>query len=453
MLTQVPGAAAGTFFEIPIDRIQTWAQHSAQPPLARFAATGTRVGFFNIVPDPDGTLRRMPLFARLDAPRGLLPSLALQTAAVYLGAEIVPPLREHEGARGVELKTPRGTTLVPYVNGEPFTLIHYPGSHRAFPTLSIADVIDGRFEPSAVEGKAVPVGLTVTGLVSDEAVSPFRENEPGVYSHASLVSSILAGDFLARPAGIALFELLVMIGVSLALALLVPRTRSFGLKGLVIMLVLAGGLLANVFAFSAGVQVTTVVPLSSAVLTAFGMIFLGYLSTDREKAQLRSTFSKYLGEDVMEEALKNPDKLARGEKREMTVLFSDIRGFTTLSERVIPEKLADFIKEYLNPMTRIVFEEKGTLDKYIGDAVMAFWNAPLDQPDHALRACRAALKFLDELERLKKRWREQSYPEFDIGVGINTGPMVVGNMGSDVRVDYTVMGDAVNLASRPARSA
>jgi adenylate cyclase len=150
----------------------------------------------------------------------------------------------------------------------------------------------------------------------------------------------------------------------------------------------------------------------------------------------------------MEEALKNPEKLTLGEKREMTVMFSDIRGFTTLSERMLPEKLASFINGYLSPMTQIVFDEKGTLDKYIGDAVMAFWNAPLEQADHALRACRAAIAMLAALDVLKARWRAEGFPEFDIGIGLNTGPMVVGNMGSDVRVDYTVLGDAVNLASR-----
>jgi len=130
------------------------------------------------------------------------------------------------------------------------------------------------------------------------------------------------------------------------------------------------------------------------------------------------------------------------------VLFSDIRGFTSLSEHMSPEKLADFINQYLSPMTQIVFDEKGTLDKYIGDAVMAFWNAPLDQPDHALRACRAAVHMLDRLEELKAAWRTAGYPELEIGIGINTGQMVVGNMGSDVRVDYTVLGDSVNLGSR-----
>jgi adenylate cyclase len=163
---------------------------------------------------------------------------------------------------------------------------------------------------------------------------------------------------------------------------------------------------------------------------------------------MRSTFSRYLGEDVIAIALENPDRLNKGEKRDMTVLFSDIRGFTTLSERMSPEVLAAFINDYLSPMTAIVFDEKGTLDKYIGDALMAFWNAPLEQPDHALRACRAAVRMLEKLDSMKPTWRAQGLPELEIGIGLNSGPMVVGNMGSDVRVDYTVLGDAVNLGSR-----
>jgi adenylate cyclase len=178
------------------------------------------------------------------------------------------------------------------------------------------------------------------------------------------------------------------------------------------------------------------------------MVFLGYLAVDREKLKMRSTFSRYLGEDVIAIALENPDRLNKGEKRDMTVLFSDIRGFTTLSERMSPEVLAAFINDYLSPMTAIVFDEKGTLDKYIGDALMAFWNAPLEQPDHALRACRAAVRMLEKLDSMKPTWRAQGLPELEIGIGLNSGPMVVGNMGSDVRVDYTVLGDAVNLGSR-----
>jgi adenylate cyclase len=164
---------------------------------------------------------------------------------------------------------------------------------------------------------------------------------------------------------------------------------------------------------------------------------------------MRETFRHYLDASVMEQVLQNPEKLKLGgERKELTVLFSDIRGFTTLSERMSPEQLVSFINEYLTPMTDVVFSNGGTLDKYIGDAIMCFWGAPVDQPDHALRACSAALGFLEQLKELRKRWRAAGLPEVDIGVGISSGLMNVGHMGTQTRFNYTVMGDAVNLASR-----
>jgi len=190
-------------------------------------------------------------------------------------------------------------------------------------------------------------------------------------------------------------------------------------------------------------------PLANVFLGAFAVVFVGYLSIDREKARLRRTFRYYVGDSVMTEMLEHPDLLRLGgEKRDCTVLFSDIRGFTAISESMAPEALVRFINGYLSPMTRIVFEEGGTLDKYIGDALMAFWGAPLPQEDHALHACRTALRFLEALAQLRPQWQAEGLPDIQIGVGINSGAMAVGNMGSDLRFDYTVMGDAVNLASR-----
>ncbi|MFZ5470867.1 MAG: CHASE2 domain-containing protein [Myxococcota bacterium] len=448
LLRQVPGAVPGSFFEIPIESLKGWTMHSAQTPLPLFAKAGTRLGHFNFIPDVDGTLRRMPLFAKLEANKGLLPALSLQTAATALGAQ-VEPVFEGDRLTGARLRPrERKPILVPSQFKEPFSLINHPGPGTQLTTLSAIDVLEGTLTPGALAGKVVLVGVTLAGSFGDQRVTPFKELEPGVYSHAAMVSNILSEDFLTRPAGLSLVEALVMLLAALLVGALIPRLRSFKLKaGLIVAAVALGGAV-DLALFASGVQLSTVLPALNLLVVSFGVIFLGYLSVDREKLQLRKTFSRYLGEEVMEEALQNPEKLNRGEKREMTVLFSDIRGFTTLSERMLPEKLAAFIKEYLTPMTQTVFDERGTLDKYIGDAVMAFWNAPLDQPDHALRACRASLRFLTQLETLKKKWREENLPEFDIGVGINSGPMIVGNMGSDVRVDYTVMGDAVNLASR-----
>ena len=444
---KIPGKVPGSFFDVPVDQVQCVSQQSAQTPLPAFAAAGSRLGHLSFTPDVDGSGRRTPLLVRLASPRGFLPSLAAQTAAAYLDAQALPAY-EDGLLTGVTLKGEGVSRFVPFQNNEPFALINHVGPAERFALLSMRDVIEGSFDPAAVRGKAVLVGVTLSGLAGDQRVTPFKELEPGIFTHASVLSSILEERYLARPLGLMLGEAALMVLLALALARALPRLRSFAAKLGLILSLAAAWVAFDAALFAGGVVVATVLPLAQLLTTSFGLIFLGYVSVDREKLKLRSTFSRYLGEDVMEEALKNPDKLNRGEKREMTVLFSDIRGFTTLSERMVPEKLASFINEYLSPMTQIVFEEKGTLDKYIGDAIMAFWNAPIDQEDHALRACAASLRMLEKLQELKERWRKENFPEFDIGVGVNTGPMIVGNMGSDVRVDYTVMGDAVNLASR-----
>lgn len=448
ILRKLPIKGTDAFREIPVDGLVAWTQYAAQAPLPRFAQAGSRLGHVAMVPDVDGTIRRAALLAKLTGPKGLLPSMPLQTAAVQLGATIEPSFADGT-LKAVRLVKAGGAAVtIPVQPTDGLTLIDHVGPGRVFQRVSLADVMAGTFDKSLLQGKAALVGITLTGSSGDQRVTPFRELEPGIFAHASMVSNVLSERFLTRPESLVFGEVAAMVVLALVLGVLVPRLRSFGLK-----LALMTGLMLVWLAFdqamfSQGTLVGTVLPMGSIVLESFGLIFLGYLSVDREKLAMRSTFSKYLGEEVMEEAIKNPEKLNRGEKREMTVLFSDIRGFTTLSERMQPEKLAAFIKEYLSPMTNIVFDEKGTLDKYIGDAVMAFWNAPLDQGDHALRACRAAWSMLQKLEELKAKWRAENYPEFDIGVGINTGPMIVGNMGSDVRVDYTVMGDAVNLGSR-----
>jgi adenylate cyclase len=347
---------------------------------------------------------------------------------------------------GVELVGP-SPRRVPFDEFAPFALIDYPGPARVFPTYSIVDVVEGRVGRAELEGKAVLIGVTIVGSAGDQRVTPFKELEPGVYTHAALLSNLIDGRTLERPVAALVVEVLLMVLLGLGLGVAVPRVR-FLVKALLFTGALAAWLVGAWVAFRAGVHVAMTVPLSCLLVTSFSMVFLGYFAVDREKGKMRSTFSRYLGEDVIAIALENPERLNRGEKRDMTVLFSDIRGFTTLSERMAPEALAAFINDYLSPMTAIVFDEKGTLDKYIGDALMAFWNAPLDQPDHALRACRAAVRMLEKLDSMKPTWRAAGLPELEIGIGINSGPMVVGNMGSDVRVDYTVLGDAVNLGSR-----
>ncbi|MDY7225160.1 CHASE2 domain-containing protein [Hyalangium rubrum] len=451
LVRQFPGSVPGSLHEVDPDTLRVWRGHSIQVPLPAFVQAGKRLGHFNFAPDFDGAVRRVPVFALLEGPRGLLPMLELQTAAAYFGAEVQPEydadLRQLTGAR---LRRPDGSLLplyVPVPINDPFIPVNYPGPAKVFPTLSLSDVVEGRFDPAAVRGKAVLVGVTLVGNF-DQRVTPFSELEPGVYVHAAFLSNILSQDFLTRPLAALPLEMLFMLGAALLLARLLPRVR-FAWKLGAMVLLGAGWLAVDQLLFSRGIQVATVLPLLSLVASVFGVVFLGYFSVDAEKQRLRETFQHYLDASVMEQVIEHPEKLKLGgERKELTVLFSDIRGFTTLSESLSPEQLVGFVNEYLTPMTDVVFENGGTLDKYIGDAIMAFWGAPVDQPDHALRACSAALGFLERLGEMRGRWRKAGLPEVDIGVGINSGPMNVGHMGTANRFNYTVMGDAVNLGSR-----
>ncbi|MGZ3481897.1 MAG: CHASE2 domain-containing protein, partial [Myxococcaceae bacterium] len=406
MLTRFPGPSGRSFFEVPLDRGIADRFVSAQVPLPQLLPPGQPLGHFNVVRDDDGVVRLTPPFVQLEHPPGLLPSLELQTAAVALGAS-VEPVWDPEQSQLVAARLRKdGQTLrtVPLSGNRPRARIDYPGTAEVFHTVSLADVLDGRVPDEALRGKAALVGVTLVGQY-DQVVTPFRNVEAGIYAHAAMLSSILSGRFLQRGASAVLAELIFMLGVGLFLGLVLPRAAPW-LKAAVPLGLAAAWLLLVQLALRGGVVLASALPLANVFSVAFAVVFVGYLSTDREKARLRRTFRYYVGDSVMTEMLDHPELLRLGgEKRDCTVLFSDIRGFTALSETMAPEALVKFINGYLSPMTRIVFEEGGTLDKYIGDALMAFWGAPLPQEDHAVRACRTALRFLDVLEQLRRSWR------------------------------------------------
>jgi adenylate cyclase len=436
--------------DVSLADVRTFRKPAGRMPLHAFSEAGSRIGFLDSEPDPDGTIRRMPLFALLTGSGGALPVLSLETAAAYHGARPQVLYSDHlNQVVGARIRRGPGQPplVVPSLFVEPASLVNFEGPASVFPTLSFADVVDGTFDPAQVKGKAVLVGVTLLGNY-DQRVTPFAAFEPGVFIHASLLSNILKEDFLTRPAPLTFLELGFILLSALLLAMVLPRV-GFRWKLVVIASLLGGYLGFDQLMFTRGWQLATLLPAVNVLACAFTVIFLGYLSADTERQRLAQAFQYRVGPKVMQEMMLHPEKFKQGgERRELSVLFSDIRGFTSIAERMSPEELTRFINEYLTPMTDIVFETDGTLDKYIGDAVMAFWGAPVDQADHAQRACTAALKMLERLEGLKKEWRAAGRPDFDIGVGINSGPMSVGFMGSKIRGDYTVMGDAVNLASR-----
>jgi adenylate cyclase len=398
-------------------------------------------GYFNIFPDRDGTVRWVPLVIKYQGQHYC--ALSLAVLQKFLGN---PPLALRVAEFGVE-QVRLGDISIP-TNEEGRMLINYRGPRKTFPHYSATDVIHGRVPANAFQGKIVLVGATAIGIY-DIRVTPFDHVFPGLEVHANVIDSILKQDFLYRPNWVTLFDLLAIILIGLALGIILPRVKALG-GALAAGFILLALILCSKFIFQGiGAWVNMTYPILNLVLTYLGITGYRYMTEEMEKKKVRGAFQYYLTASVVEQMLKNPEKLKLGgEKKDLTVLFSDIRGFTSISERMAPELLVKFLNEYLTKMTDIVFKYDGLLDKYIGDALMAIWGAPLDQPDHARRACFTALEMVEELRVLQEKWAAEGMPRLDIGIGINVGPMVVGNMGSERRFNYTVMGDSVNLGSR-----
>jgi adenylate cyclase len=302
-------------------------------------------------------------------------------------------------------------------------------------------------DPALLKGKIVLIGATTPGLL-DLRSTPVQAIYPGVEVHANLISGILDQSINHRPAWTNAYEfaLLILIGISMALLLpmvspLLAAVGSLGVSALLI-----GG---SVMAWNNHL----ILPLASPLLLT-GMIFTlhmtyGYFIESRGKRQLAHLFGQYVPPELVDEMSKSPARFSLdGESREMTVLFSDVRGFTTISEGMDPKQLTQLMNALLTPMTRVIHNNRGTIDKYMGDAIMSFWGAPLTDSEHARHALYAALEMMTELKIMQADFRTRGWPEVNIGIGLNTGVMNVGNMGSEFRMAYTVLGDAVNLGSR-----
>ena len=398
-------------------------------------------GFFNVIPDEDGLYRSAQLFALWRG--GIYPSLAMRATARYLGVEPLVDIALF-GMRPVSL----GGHTVP-VNESGALALNYYGPGGTFRTVSAVDVIRRRLSPGCFRDALIFVGATEQGIY-DLRATPFDPVHPGVEIHATAAANILEKRFLVRDGRTASMELGAIFIFPLLLALLLSITSRtmIGLGWFIFCVGLylaVNQILFRIFFLDLSI-VYPVVPLFLAYL---GGEAYRNLVVEKKGRYLKRAFASYVSPELVEEIVKNPDHLRLGgEKRETTILFSDIRRFTTLSESLTPEELVRLLNAYLSPMTRIVLDEKGTLDKFIGDAVMAIFNAPLDLPEHPARACRAALRMIEHLGELNREFEAKGFPRIEIGIGINTGEAVVGNMGADIRFDYTAIGDTVNLASR-----
>jgi adenylate cyclase len=407
---------------------------------------GESEGFFNVFPDPSGTIRKVPLFMALNGVP--YPSLALETLRVGLGEQeaTIHLSQQVATARKGMLGVTVGGKFIPTDDQGQLT-VNYRGPVKTFTYVPAADILAGR-HTDQLRDKYVLIGTSAAGLL-DLRATPFANIFPGVEIQATVIDNLLTGDPLT-------YDLYTEIGMTYALvagsglllsALLAYATPLAGaLGGLLCLLATAGG---SYYFFLNNKIIGITYPLLT-IITVFLVVTLSnYFFAGREKRFLRDAFGHYVSPDVVSEIIRNPANLSlAGQVRNLTVFFSDIRDFTTISEKMSPEQLGRFMNRYLTAMSNVLLAHGGTVDKYIGDAIMAIWGAPLVDHDHAARAVRAALASIKRLDELQEELHNGQLEKIAIGIGLNTGEMNVGNFGSTQRFDYTVIGDNVNLASR-----
>jgi adenylate cyclase len=421
---------------------------SAIPTLAELEAGALGNGALNWFPERDQVVRRMPAIIRVG--NQLYPTLFAELLRVGQGAQSYK-VRSAQGGTAIEAMQIGRATVPTDADGR---LVVYFAPRATIRTIPAWKIIAGDFKPDDVEGRIAIVGTSAAGLL-DIRATPLNPVTPGVEVHAQAIEQVASGTYLLRPDFSDSVEHLFVIALCAGVILMVPRIGAAwaGLIGF------GGAALAVGLAWMAFTRFGWLIdPVAPAF--AIGFVFVVttlvvYFRTERERRQVRSAFGRYLAPALVERLASDPSRLKLGgEMRPMTLLFSDIRGFTTIAEKFDAEGLTTFMNRYLTPMTDVILAHGGTVDKYMGDAIMAFWNAPLDDPAHAKSGCKAALAMLERLKQLNAELADEAgkagrtHEPVAIGIGLNSAICCVGNMGSQQRFDYSVLGDGVNLASR-----
>jgi len=427
------------------------AGFGANLPVLQAAARGA--GYITTEPDVDGNFRRIPMLVRYK--NHFYAALALETARVYLGAQHIQPVsvKLWKDMYAVE-KLILGDYEVP-TDRHGRVFIPFRGREKSFPYISATDVLQGSIDKKQLEGKIVLVGTTAAGL-KDLRSTPVQADYPGVEAHASVISAILdtkGGQpsrqrFYQRPSWAPGADAVILLILGLILVFLLPRLTV--LPAAFVTLGAASLLLGlNMLMWLNGVVLALAIPLLFILVLFTLSTVYGYLIESRSRRTLMGVFGQYVPPALVDEMSQGAENFGlEGESREMTVLFSDIRGFTAMAESLTPGELKNLLNRFFTPMTRIIHAHRGTIDKYVGDLIMAFWGAPLHDDQHARHALEAAMQMLEREAELKQEFEQLGLPAISIGIGLNTGNMNVGNMGSEFRMAYTVIGDAVNLASR-----
>ena len=397
-------------------------------------------GHVNFSADIDGVVRRIHLFTEFN--EHLYPSLSFK---MYMDLNGIDSINVNPAGNLDLYRQGEFFVTVP-IDEHGNMLINYYGGFKTFRYISFYDVLEKRVPAEYFKDKIVFIGTSLAGLFDLRNV-PFMQAFPGVEIHTNILYTLLRQDFIRPLSGLTTF--LIMAGFGIIMGVIVSLT---GPLISIILLVIVGvaHIVASSYLFiNDHLWIEIISPILTLFLTFSFVYVYRYLTEEKNKRFIRSTFSHFVTKSVVDELLSNPDKIKLGgEKKVCTVFFSDIAGFTTISEQLSPEELVRLLNEYLTEMTGIVFKYDGMLDKYEGDAIMAVFGAPIDHGNHAYNACRTGLEMQAQLIKMRDLWRKQGRPQLKCRIGINTGPMVVGNMGSETRFDYTVMGDAVNLGAR-----
>ena len=407
-------------------------------------------GFFdNPYVDQDGVFRRVPLLQSYK--NRLYSSLALATVQSFLKAPRVELIVETEGKKNGKdyfaLESARINNYQIPVDANAAVYVPFRGLKGSFPYVSAHKVLNREVDPDVLENKIILVGTSAPGLL-DLRSTPVQNVYPGVEVHANIISGILNETIKHKPAWTIGYEFILLIFIAVIMALLLPvLSPLMAAIGTISMSLLI--ILGTMIAWENQLILPLASPLLLVVLIFIWHMTFGFFIESRGKRQLAHLFGQYIPPELVDEMSDSPaDFSLDGESREMTVLFSDVRGFTTISEGMDPKQLTQLMNALLTPMTRVIHKNRGTIDKYMGDAIMSFWGAPINDPEHARHALYAAMDMMDELKVMQEDFKKRGWPEVNIGIGLNTGNMNVGNMGSEFRMAYTVLGDAVNLGSR-----
>ena len=444
-----PSLSAESFAGKPIKFI-TYNNSGANLPELQTAAAGA--GHFSAEPDSDGLLRQVPMLVEYDG--AYYEALSLAVVRALLGfPSIVPgyePSQTSSSFTGLEWLELKGEALslrIP-VDNSASVLVPYRGTQGSFTYVSASDVLRDRINPKKLQGRIVLLGTTAPGLM-DLRSTPVGTVYPGVEIHANLIAGMLYKTLKHKPGYVLAIDVVLLLIIGLILALLVPMLSPFA-STLITLGIASLTITANVMAWQLS---HIVLPLAASLLLISGVYVLnmsyGFFIESHAKRRITQLFGRYVSPQLVDEMSRNPKTVSMtGDSREMTVLFADLLNFTALAERMEPNMLSALMNKFLTALTEVIYKHRGTVDKYIGDCIMAFWGAPVHDVEHSRNAVLAGLEMQQALQALAPDFKKRGWPEIKISIGISTGRMSVGNMGSNIRVAYTVMGDAVNLAAR-----